>query len=201
VAVGVDLDRGQSRGRSQWYAEFARAHLSTTTHAQTNTRARTEPKFPHSFVLIGPLKQYLLRFASLQDKHTWMGNFNSAIKKVINDEIAPDENRRYGCYRFPKEEGEYAGWWLRGKIHGDGVFSFFNNRYSGEWENNRKCGTGSFECVTGETYFGQWAEDRPEGFGTFKYQNGDIYEGMWKNGFRDGRVCGPNHTHTTALPC
>jgi hypothetical protein len=111
VAVGVDLDRGLRRG-SDWYGVVCVVHGNCTTAPRLIRVVlvivlllATEPKFPHSFILIGPLKQYILRFASLQDKHTWMSSFNGAIKKVINEDIAPDENRRFGIYRFPKEEG------------------------------------------------------------------------------------------------
>ena len=47
------------------------------------------------------------------------------------------------------------------QIHGDGVFRFFGNKYSGQWEYNAKSGIGTFELVTGETYHGEWKDDKP----------------------------------------
>ena len=205
-----------------------------------------DTKLPYSFSLIGPLKSYVLRFATEQEKHQWYSQLSSAVQRAIADDPKSDLVSRIGTYAFPNAGG-YDGpprlylpryiltqthliliaiieslvsirvngfearylimienvstcisslWlmvesylrWTLDQIHGYGEFTFFNNKYSGEWENNVKSGMGSFECLTGETYIGQWANDRPHGIGTFRYHNGDLYEGAWKDGLRDGRV-------------
>eukprot|EP01094_Clydonella_sp_ATCC50884_P006730 TRINITY_DN1593_c0_g2_i1.p1 TRINITY_DN1593_c0_g2~~TRINITY_DN1593_c0_g2_i1.p1 ORF type:complete len:856 (+),score=264.35 TRINITY_DN1593_c0_g2_i1:254-2569(+) len=147
----------------------------------------TDQRMPYAFYLIGPRKSYVLKFPTLAEKHQWMDAMKSAIKKVLNEDNAPDETRRLGSYKFPKEGGEYTGWWDKGRIHGEGMFKFFGNKYNGEWSYNTKCGIGTFDCVSGERYFGQWEDDRPNGFGTFTYANSDVYEGQWKDGMRDGK--------------
>jgi len=146
-----------------------------------------DPKMPYSFILVGPRKTYTVRFVTVDEKVKWMNTIKSAVSKVLNDENAPDDHHRYGHYKFPKEEGEYEGWWKFGRIHGDGVFTFFGNKYSGEWEYNCKSGNGTFELVTGEFFHGEWKEDKPHGFGTLNYTNGDKYEGEWREGLRCGK--------------
>jgi len=97
-----------------------------------------DPKFPHSFQLVGPRKTYILKFAELAEKKKWWTDIVEARKSNLNEEIAPDEVRRKGRYDFPKEGGMYDGWWSFGRIHGEGTFKFFNNSYSGQWNYNCK---------------------------------------------------------------
>ena len=55
---------------------------------------------PFAYYLIGPRKRYMLKFATLQEKHHWMDAMNSAIKKKLTEENAPgtkgDRQRRGG---------------------------------------------------------------------------------------------------------
>ncbi len=80
----------------------------------------TDPKMPYSFILVGPRKTYTVRFVTVDEKVKWMNTIKSAVSKVLNDENAPDDHHRYGHYKFPKEEGEYEGWWKFGRV----CFSF-----------------------------------------------------------------------------
>jgi hypothetical protein len=122
----------------------------------------SDPKMPHSFVLIGPRKSYTLRFADMASKMTWFNKIKETVAKTLTEEIAPDDACRYGVFRFDEKHGPmYEGWWNMGRIHGLGTYKVFGNTYVGEWEYNRKHGNGTFHSVTGAEYRGQWEEDRP----------------------------------------
>ena len=71
---------------------------------------------PWSFVLVGPLKTYTLKFSTKEEKTHWMTTIRTAVNKCLTAENAPDELRRYGAYKFPKSGGEYDGWWKYGRV-------------------------------------------------------------------------------------
>mmetsp|Transcript_24345 Transcript_24345/g.30967 ORF Transcript_24345/g.30967 Transcript_24345/m.30967 type:complete len:738 (-) Transcript_24345:344-2557(-) len=149
-----------------------------------------DPKNPHTFYLIGPGKCYTMRFAELHEKMTWQNRIRDAIEKKLTEENSGEDGIRFGTYKFPdKEAGEYEGWWKFGKIHGEGVYKFCGNTYTGAWNFNKKEGTGTMECVSGEVYHGEWLDDRPNGYGQLQYINRDRYDGEWKEGMRSGRGC------------
>merc|ERR1712137_74407 len=148
----------------------------------------SDPKMPHSFVLVGPRKSYTLRFADVNEKRTCYTKIKETVDKTLTEEIAPDDVRRYGTFKFADKHGPvYEGWWNMGRIHGHGTLKVFGNTYTGEWEYNRKHGFGSFHSVTGAEYTGEWKEDRPHGAGDLSYPNGDRYEGEWEDGYRHGK--------------
>ena len=121
-----------------------------------------DPKNPYTFHLIGPEKCYLLRFPELHEKMTWLNRITDAVSKVLTDDNSADDGIRKERYKFPdKECGEYTGWWKYGKIHGEGVYKFCGNTYTGDFVFNKKEGTGTMECVTGEVFHGDWVNDLP----------------------------------------
>ena len=106
-----------------------------------------------------------MRFAELHEKMTWQNRIRDAIDKKLNTENSGEDGIRYGTYKYPdKDAGEYEGWWKFGKIHGEGVYKFCGNVYTGTWIFNKKEGTGTMECVTGEVYHGEWVDDKPSKF-------------------------------------
>ena len=123
-----------------------------------------DPKLAYTFRMTGPKKSYILRFPDLNEKTIWLKRLQDAISKVLNIGTAPDDERRYGKYKFHSGNGEYEGWWKNGKLHGEGVYVFFGNKYTGEWEDNCKSGLGTLEFVTGEVYHGDWANNVPSSF-------------------------------------
>ena len=117
---------------------------------------------PHSLKLIGPRKTYTLRFETESEKKEWINKIQSCVSKVLNESNAPDEENRFGHYKFPEKFGaEYEGWWKVGKIHGQGTLRILDNVYTGEWADDRKCGLGTYQSVCGEVYHGDWKDDRP----------------------------------------
>jgi hypothetical protein len=149
---------------------------------------KEDSKNPHMFHLIGPEKCFTLRFPEVHEKVTWMNRIGDSVSKVIEDDSNSEEGTRRGKFKFPdKEAGEFDGWWKYGKIHGEGVYKFCGNTYTGNWCFNKKQGVGTMECVTGEVYHGEWDNNLPNGYGQLQYVNRDRYDGEWKDGVRNGR--------------
>ena len=66
---------------------------------------------------------------------------------------------------------------------GQGPATWVNgNRYSGEWRNGKKNGSGVQVDADGARYEGQWRDDLPNGRGTLVLANGEGYSGVWVNG-------------------
>ena len=87
------------------------------------------------------------------------------MDNLLNEDNSGEDQIRFGKYKFPEKEcGEYEGWWKFGKIHGEGVYKFCGNTYTGDWEYNQKSGIGTLECVTGEVFHGEWKDDFPSSF-------------------------------------
>jgi len=149
---------------------------------------KEDPRNPYCFALMGPEKSYTLRFAEIHEKMTWMNRIRDSSARNLDDDNSGEDGVRRGKYKFPdKESGEFEGWWKYGKIHGEGVYKFCGNTYTGSWTYNQKEGVGTMECVSGEIYHGEWAADKPHGYGQLQYINRDRYDGEWKDGMRSGR--------------
>lgn len=124
----------------------------------------TDPKMPYSFMLVGPREVYTLRFENPTEKFNWMKQISDSFQKCLTSENSPDKKQmiRYGSYTFPdKDRGSYKGWWKFGRIHGEGVYTFESNTYTGQFEYNMKSGTGTMELCTGDIYHGEWKDDMP----------------------------------------
>jgi len=48
-----------------------------------------DQRFPWSFVLVGPLKTYTLKFATKEEKMQWINVIRVAVKKALTAENAP----------------------------------------------------------------------------------------------------------------
>ena len=60
------------------------------------------------------------------------------------------------------------------------------NKYSGDWKNDKRDGYGTFYWCNGSWYIGEWVEDKREGFGTRVWPNGNKYVGQYKSHKRHG---------------
>lgn len=60
------------------------------------------------------------------------------------------------------------------------------NRYCGEWKDDRRDGFGTYYWCNGSLYAGEWKNDKREGFGTRTWPNGNKYVGEYKNHKRHG---------------
>ncbi|ETW02142.1 hypothetical protein H310_05715 [Aphanomyces invadans] len=87
-------------------------------------------------------------------------------------------------------------------------------KYTGDWQNDMKCGYGTQQCASGNKYEGEWkdglrhgkgifwvkrngklrkqytgdwAVDKREGLGVFYYEDGGKFEGFWAGNARQGK--------------
>lgn len=58
--------------------------------------------------------------------------------------------------------------------------------YSGNFENGKAEGYGTYKWIDGRVYEGFWRADKQQGKGKLTFPNGEIYEGDWNNGKREG---------------
>jgi hypothetical protein len=124
----------------------------------------SDAKMPYNFMLVGPRKVYYVRFAEESEKRLWFGKIQKQVESTLTAENCLDSERltRYCYYKLHgKRDGEYEGWWSFGRLHGQGVFKTRGNVYKGEFEFDRKVGTGTFSSISGEVYQGDWVADRP----------------------------------------
>ncbi len=78
---------------------------------------------------------------------------------------------------------------MEGVRQGQGTYTYVekNEKYEGEWHQNKKHGIGKFTYVDGE-YFGRFENGQRHGEGVFTYKTTkDIYSGSWKHGKKHGR--------------
>jgi len=82
----------------------------------------------------------------------------------------------------------YDGMWKDGKMHGRGIYTFFNGAtYEGSWRNGLRHGRGTLLFSDGTEYIGQWSEGKMQGIGRMKYSNNVVYDGEWVKNKRHGK--------------
>lgn len=67
------------------------------------------------------------------------------------------------------------------------VYKSSGARYSGDWAENKKSGTGELLMPDKGKYVGDFKDDKRTGQGTYTYPNGDSYTGGWLDGVKHGR--------------
>ena len=60
------------------------------------------------------------------------------------------------------------------------------DKYTGEFQDNKRHGYGTYTFQSGESYTGYWENDLRNGFGTNIFDSGEKYTGMFKNNLRHG---------------
>ena len=53
-------------------------------------------------------------------------------------------------------------------------------QYVGQYDKNKKHGSGTFYYPDGSVFKGEYADDHRNGKGTYTYPNGDTFEGHWQ---------------------
>jgi hypothetical protein len=61
------------------------------------------------------------------------------------------------------------------------------NKYTGDWKDNKRHGKKGILWYNGTKYEGQWKEDMQHGLGKETYKNGNMFDGIWKNGRKHGK--------------
>jgi hypothetical protein len=89
---------------------------------------------------------------------------------------------------------KYEGQWAHNLRHGHGTLwavastpgEKYRRVFTGQWEDDRKAGQGSYFYKNGHRYDGSWLNDQRHGDGRMLYATGDIYEGLWLDDKRHG---------------
>jgi hypothetical protein len=96
-------------------------------------------------------------------------------------------NNCYGSTTYVSGN-KYTGEWKDGKRHGSGTFEFINGeKYIGEYKNDKREGQGRYIIPNGDQYIGQHKDGKYNGQGTYTEANGNKYSGEWKDGYRNGQ--------------
>lgn len=87
----------------------------------------------------------------------------------------------------------YNGAFKAGKKHGKGikVWPATGDRYEGDFNDDRKQGTGTYfwgenSAWPGEKYYGAYLNDQRHGYGTYEWSDTDRYVGAWANDVATG---------------
>lgn len=82
----------------------------------------------------------------------------------------------------------YLGQFHNGCRNGKGYWRSSNatpcDTYDGEYQNDKKCGWGTYTWENGVSYEGEFMNDLRQGEGTVRYPNGKVIRAMWENGSR-----------------
>lgn len=92
-----------------------------------------------------------------------------------------------GTYTFPnglKQEGMFSKNLPNGK--GKLSNSETGEYYEGDYVNNKKHGSGTYNFANGDKYVGKWEDDMRNGSGNMTWRNRDKYVGEWKDNMRNG---------------
>eukprot|EP01102_Stenamoeba_stenopodia_P020019 TRINITY_DN7682_c0_g1_i1.p1 TRINITY_DN7682_c0_g1~~TRINITY_DN7682_c0_g1_i1.p1 ORF type:complete len:920 (-),score=198.74 TRINITY_DN7682_c0_g1_i1:189-2948(-) len=139
------------------------------------------------FELQGPMNSYVLKAATPEDKYKFCSDTKTAINKLGVNADSVERSSAYVFTSGPLTGGRYEGTWMNGRLTGKGTLAHLENTYEGDFENNKKSGTGIMKYVTGEVYEGSWRNNKPHGIGVLTYPNGDVYRGDWEEGLKSGK--------------
>lgn len=97
-------------------------------------------------------------------------------------------------YRKDKQSAKSEGFYLKGKLAGQGVETYPDGRkYVGEFKESDYNGQGTLTFADGTSYVGEFKDGRRNGQGTYTFTSGAKYIG----GFKDGKYAGQG-TYTSA---
>ena len=105
---------------------------------------------------------------------------NLIMKYKENDELITCDNIKLNHVDFT-----FEGSIIDGEFSGNGVLKN-NDKYDGEFLNNKKHGKGKMIYKNGDIYEGIWNNDCCEGYCEITYNNGDIYKGYLNNNKYNG---------------
>uniref|UniRef100_A0A3P9L5I8 MORN repeat-containing protein 3 n=1 Tax=Oryzias latipes TaxID=8090 RepID=A0A3P9L5I8_ORYLA len=96
---------------------------------------------------------------------------------------------------FSLNGDKYTGEWQDNRKHGIGIQMWKNTGavYNGEWRFGKYDGYGTYYVLDPESkgyvwkYDGEWKNGKKHGYGIYFYNNTAVYEGEWSEGQRSGR--------------
>ena len=77
----------------------------------------------------------------------------------------------------PDSQSNYQNWsnCVRTHTHTNG------DQYTGEWQDGKYHGQGTFTWISGAQYVGEWKEHKRQGQGVYIEPDGEISTGIWVN--------------------
>ncbi|MBK6448512.1 caspase family protein [Candidatus Brachybacter algidus] len=101
--------------------------------------------------------------------------------------LSGDCDEGQGVLKF-KSGTTYIGEFSEGKFDGTGIMISANgDRFIGKWRSDVRTGYGKLMIANGNQRFeGEFKNNKFEGYGTFQYKDKSIYSGMWSNSYANG---------------
>jgi len=107
-------------------------------------------------------------------------------KGEYTGEIVNGIRQGYGIMKFANYD-VYEGDWDCGKMHGQGVYKFWNkqkdcigSKYQGGFNHGVREGVGRMEYTNRDIYQGTWQNDCRTGDGICWFADGSVFHGIWK---------------------
>ena len=138
---------------------------------------------------------------TLKDGSVYEGEFKSGLKEGKGKLVYPSGNYYDGIWKGGKKEGDgimkwqqdgqrYKGNWSCDRPNGqgdliwleqNGLNKVFRNRYSGNFDNNKRSGLGKFFYANGAIYEGEWKGNIKHGYGVYYNEDGVPTYGFYQN--------------------
>ena len=85
---------------------------------------------------------------------------------------------------------KYTGEWQDDKKHGQGTYFYADGaKYVGEFKDDQFHGQGTYTWTSGAKYVGEYKDDKRHGQGTYTYANGTVERGYYMNGEYVPDIC------------
>lgn len=113
--------------------------------------------------------------------------FVNPSSEVVSNECSPSYDKCNGKIVW-KNGSNYHGNFIKGKIEGEGEFTFPNKfKYNGDFKKSVPHGKGKIIFEDDSQYDGEWINGKFHGKGVFIFPCGYEYIGDFKNGEMDGK--------------
>ena len=144
-----------------------------------------KPRFsqdPSTKQIVTVLEKNQKQRVACDDSSTKSINFSYKGQNKYLGELSSD-NEREGYGKISYFGGDsYEGYWLKGKRHGKGLYSYkYGGYYLGNFINDLPSGAGFKVFNSGNVYTGEFFEGKKQGQGEMVFKNGDKFEGNWDN--------------------
>lgn len=98
-------------------------------------------------------------------------------------EKPPARRVRHGKGTYSERGNTYTGDWEDDKMHGKGTFAYASKAvYDGDWLSNQYHGAGKYTWPDGSSYEGSWEENTLHGEGVYTDSEGHRFKGEFFNG-------------------
>ena len=113
-------------------------------------------------------------------------NTEDSLSKEITEEMIEDGYTGKGTWTFYGDK--YVGEYKDGKRNGQGTYTWSDGaKYVGENKDDMSNGQGTMTYADGGKYIGEWKDGKKDGQGTYTWSDGAKYVGEYKDGKRNGQ--------------